>query len=140
MRYLLDTCVISELISAKRHPGVVAWVDDRDEETLFLSVLTIGEIQKGISKLEDHKKRERLQTWVERDLSQRFRGRILDVNQEVASRWGRLLGEAERRGQTLPIMDSLIATTALTHNLVVVTRNVRDMERCNVEVFDPWNE
>jgi len=138
VKYLLDTCLISELVKKEPHPGVVNWLDQQDEQTLFLSVLNLGELQKGISKLTDGTKKDELQDWIGLDLVERFTGRILDIDLETALCWGRIQGEAERAGEKLPVMDSLIAATAAAHGLVVVTRNVRDMERCGVRVCNPW--
>lgn len=138
MKYLLDTCLISELVKKEPNPGVVNWLDEQDEQTLFLSVLNLGELQKGISKLTDGTKKDELQAWIGLDLVERFTGRILDIDLETALCWGRIQGEAERTGEKLPVMDSLIAATATAHGLVVVTRNVRDMERCGVRVCNPW--
>ena len=138
MKYLLDTCLISELVKKEPNPAVVSWLDEEDEQKLFLSVLNLGELQKGISKLPDNAKKDELQAWVALDLVERFAGRILDIDLETALSWGRLQGEAEQAGEKLPVMDSLIAATAVAHGLVVVTRNVRDMERCGVKVCNPW--
>lgn len=137
MRYLLDTCVVSELVKPAPHPGVVRWLQEREEETLFLSVLTFGELQKGISKLPPGPRQESLREWVAADLVLRFSGRTLDIDTDVAVAWGEMQGEAEGRGERLPVMDSLIAATAVVHNLTVVTRNTRDIERCGVGVFNP---
>lgn len=138
MKYLLDTCLISELVKKEPHPGVVNWLDEQDEQTLFLSVLNLGELQKGISKLPDCTKKDELQAWIGLDLVERFAGRILDIDLDTALWWGRIQGEAERAGEKLPVMDSLIAATAAAHGLIVVTRNVKDMERCGVRVCNPW--
>lgn len=138
MKYLLDTCLISELVKREPNPGVVNWLDEQDEQTLFLSVLNLGELQKGISKLPNGTKKDELQSWIALDLVERFTGRILDIDLETALCWGRIQGEAEQAGLNLPVMDSLIAATAAAHGLVVVTRNVRDMERCGVKVCNPW--
>lgn len=138
MKYLLDTCLISELVKKEPNPAVVNWLDEQDEQKFFLSVLNLGELQKGISKLPDGAKKEELQTWVALDLVERFTGRILDLDLETALCWGRLQGETEQAGEKLPVMDSLIAATAAAHGLIVVTRNVRDIERCKVKVFNPW--
>jgi predicted nucleic acid-binding protein len=138
VKYLLDTCLISELVKREPNPAVVAWLDDQDEQKLFLSVLNLGELQKGISKLPDGTKKEELQAWVALDLVERFTGRILELDLETALCWGRLHGEAERAGEKLPVMDSLIAAAAAAHGLIVVTRNVRDIERCGVRVCNPW--
>ncbi len=138
MKYLLDTCLVSELVKKEPNPAVVSWLDEQDEQKLFLSVLNLGELQKGISKLPDGTKKEELQAWVALDLVERFTGRILELDLETALCWGRLQGEAEQAGEKLPVMDSLIAATAAAHGLVVVTRNVKDIERCGVRVCNPW--
>ena len=136
--YLLDTSLLSELVKRTPNPAVVAWVDARDEDTLFISVITLGELQKGVSKLPASPRKEGLQSWLAQDLVQRFGGRILPVDSAVALAWGALPGEAERSGSKLPVVDSLIAATASVHNLTVVTRNVRDLQRCSVPVVNPW--
>ena len=138
MNYLLDTCLISELLKKEPNPAVMAWLDAQDEQTLFLSVLNLGELQKGISKLAKGTKQEELQAWVSHDLAERFSGRILTVDQETALCWGRLQGDAERRGEKLPVMDSMIAASAAVHGMSVVTRNTKDLERCGVQVCNPW--
>jgi predicted nucleic acid-binding protein len=138
VKYLLDTCLVSELVKKVPNPAVVSWLDEQDEQKLFLSVLNLGELQKGISKLPDGTKKNELQAWVALDLVERFTGRILEIDLETALCWGRLQGEAEQAGEKLPVMDSLIAATAATHGLIVVTRNVKDIERCGVRVCNPW--
>ena len=138
MKYLLDTCVISELVKKEPHPAVIRWLDGCDESRIYMSVLTIGELMKGIAKLADGDRRERLQSWVTNDLSVRFEQRLVEIDTEVAWAWGMMLGEAERRGEKLPVIDSLIAATANVHSLIVVTRNVHDMVRCQATVFNPW--
>lgn len=139
MKYLLDTCLISELVKKAPGTSVVKWLDSQDEQKLFLSVITFGELQKGISKLQDGSRKDELQAWIEHDLALRFAGRVIDMDLETLLAWGRMQGEAEQRGETLPAMDSLIAATAKAHGLVVVTRNVRDIERCRVRTFNPWS-
>jgi hypothetical protein len=105
---------------------------------LFLSVITLGELQKGIAKLTDGRRRAKLEAWVEHDLVDRFEGRVLLVDLAVASRWGALSGQAEARGAPVPVIDSLIAATAMTLALTVVTRNVKDFEACGAACLDPW--
>jgi len=129
---------VSELVKSTRNPAVIAWVDAHDENTLFISAITLGEIQKGISKLQDSSRKEVLQSWLSQDLAPRFNGRTLFVDNAVALAWGALQGEAQRNSITLPVVDCLIAATARIHDLTVVTRNVRDMERCGVSVINPW--
>ncbi len=136
--YLLDTVFVSEFVKDTPDPNVVAWARIHDDSSSFVSVVTLGEIQKGISRLLDSKRKERLQTWLIDDLVHRFNGRILPVDNAVALTWGALQGEAQRGGNQLPIVDCLIAATASVHNLTVVTRNVRDMQRCGVPVLNPW--
>lgn len=114
--------------------------DEQDEQSLFLSVLTIGELQKGISTTPYSARKDELQAWVEHDLTLRFTGRIIDIEMEVMLIWGQLQGESELKGESLPVMDSLIAATAKAHGLVVVTRNVKDIERCQVRVCNPWQQ
>lgn len=138
MRYLLDTTVLSETRKPQPAEGLVRWLAERDETTLFISALTLGELHAGIIRLPEGKRRDELQNWVDRDLAARFRGRILAIDGEVAAEWGRLSGAARSRGQPLPVVDSLIAATAVVHRLTVVTRNVRDIERCGAKVLDPW--
>jgi len=138
VKYLLDTCLISELVKKEPNPAVVAWLDEQDEQKLFLSVLNLGELQKAVSKLSDSTRKSELQAWIALDLVERFDGRIIEVDRATALCWGRLQGEAEQAGEKLPVMDSLIAATAAAHGLVVVTRNVRDMERCGATVCNPW--
>jgi predicted nucleic acid-binding protein len=138
VKYLLDTCLISELVKKEPNPAVVKWLDEQDEQSLFLTVLNLGELQKGISKLPVGKKKDELQAWVALDLVERFTGRILEIDLETALLWGKLQGESEQAGEKLPVMDSLIAATATAHGLVVVTRNVKDLERCGAKIFNPW--
>ncbi|HNV55980.1 MAG TPA: type II toxin-antitoxin system VapC family toxin [Smithellaceae bacterium] len=138
MKYLLDTCVISELVKKEPHPSVIRWMDTGDESKMYLSVLTLGEIIKGINKLPNGDRREKLQSWVTNDLVQRFGSRLLEIDAEISMAWGTMLGEAERLGEKLPVVDSLIAASANVHDLIVVTRNVKDMERCRTKVFNPW--
>lgn len=138
MSWLLDTCVVSELVRPRPKASVVSWVRERDESDLFVSVITIGELEKGIAKLPDSTKRVRLEHWVRRELADRFCDRLLVIDSGVAARWGALVGVAEARGQPLPVIDSLIAATSLQHDLTVVTRNTDDLERCGARCFNPW--
>ncbi|WP_391572394.1 type II toxin-antitoxin system VapC family toxin [Cohnella sp.] len=113
-------------------------MDERDESALFLSVITFGELQKGISELSDKDRAARLQVWIDQDLTERFHGRTLSLDLNILMTWGQIQGNSEKVGIALPVMDSLIAATAITHNLTVVTRNVKDIERCQVPVYNPW--
>jgi predicted nucleic acid-binding protein len=107
------------------------------ESALYLSVLTIGELRKGIDSLPNSRRRDKLESWVGA-IKARFDGRILELALPAAEQWGAMVAEGFRLGAPLPIVDGLIAATALEHGLVLVTRNVRDFERLGVEVFNPW--
>ncbi len=140
MSYLVDTCVISEVIRPRPAASVVAWLEAQDDEALFLSVIAFGEIAKGVETLGDAKRRAKLRQWLENDLATWFAGRVLAIDAVVAARWGALAGDAERRGRPAPVVDGLIAATALVHNMPVVTRNVADFESFGVACIDPWSE
>ncbi|MBN8215764.1 MAG: type II toxin-antitoxin system VapC family toxin [Spirochaetes bacterium] len=138
MNYLLDTCVISELAKPVPEARVVEWIRSCDEDRLFLSVLTLGEIQKGISRLADGKRKNAIQRWLDGELRVRFEGRILPIDEEVALGWGLMQGEAEAKGRRVPALDGLIAATALVHQCTVATRNTADVEPTGARVFNPW--
>ena len=140
MSFLLDTPVVSELVKSSPHAPVVEWMAAHDEAMLYLSVLTVGEIEKGIARLPASARRTRLQSWVRRDLVARFGERLLPIDARTATRWGALSGEAESRGRPVPVIDSLIAATALAHGFAVVTRNAADFERCGVACVNPWSD
>src|SRR5215472_10651297 len=124
--FLLDTNCISELVRPNPEPRVMEWMDAADEALLYLSVLTFGEIRKGIAGLAQGKRRTHLETWLEVDLQARFSGRILPVDSAIADRWGLLAAESKRKGKALSVIDGLLAATALHHNLTVVSRNGSD--------------
>jgi len=138
MSYLLDTCLLSELRKPDPDANVVTWVNSIDEARLFISAVTLGEIQKGIAKLEDSKRKRAFQVWLEQDLIERFKGRVLAVDSDIALEWGSLQGEFARLGRPLPVIDSLIAATAIRHNLTLATRNTVDFERLPVKLLNPW--
>lgn len=138
MSFLLDTCVISELAREAPATGVLAWIESAEESTLFLSVLTFGELEKGIARLPSSARRRKIEAWVRDELAGRFSGRVLPIDRAVAERWGQISGASEARGKPLPVIDALIAATAVVHGLTVVTRNTTDFERCGVKCLDPW--
>ncbi|GHT98007.1 ribonuclease VapC [Betaproteobacteria bacterium] len=135
MSYLIDTNVLSELRKRVPDTNVVRWVAERPAATLYLSVLTLGELRKGITALPEGARRQKLQDWLEVELPAFFAGRILPVDVAVAERWGWLMGAARR---SLPAIDSLLAATALTHQLTLVTRNLKDFHTPNLDVQNPW--
>jgi toxin FitB len=138
MSYLLDTCVLSELIKPQPNQNVATWIEKIQESHLYISAITMGEIQKGISKLENSNKKQSLQIWLEQDLAARFSGRILSVDAEVSLEWGNMQGQAIRTGMTLPVIDCLIAATAKCHNLTLITRNLDDFKNLPINLINPW--
>jgi predicted nucleic acid-binding protein len=136
--FLLDTNIISELIKPKPEPRLVTWLSGTDESLLYLSVLTLGEIRKGIEALKQPARRVQLETWLDSELRLRFSGRILTVDDDVADRWGVIVGRAAARKIALPVIDGLLAATALHYNLTLVTRNSKDVVGTEVSVFNPW--
>ena len=136
--FLLDTNVISELVRPRPDAHVRRWIEGTDESLLYLSVLTLGEIRKGIASVRDESKRAGLEGWLDSDMVARFWGRILDVDRGVADRWGRLAAEAAAKKTPLPVIDGLLAATAMQHNLMLVTRNTKDVAATGVPLLDPW--
>jgi toxin FitB len=140
VNYLLDTNCISEPTRDRPEPRVLSWLDAVDESQLYLSVLTVGEIRKGASTLPNGRHRSGLEIWLEREVKVRFSGRILPVDEDIAERWGWLAAEAKMRGRPLPVIDGLLAATALHYNLVLVSRNVSDFLTTSVPSLNPWQE
>jgi len=137
VKYLLDTCVISELVKPSPNPMVLDWLNDIPSERLFLSVITIGEIRKGLTKLPDSKRKDRLTEWLN-SLLEDYQDRIYTIDLTVAENWGVMQGKAEKSGMPMSSMDSLIAAIAYTHNLVLVTRNIIDFKATNLPINNPW--
>ena len=135
MSYLIDTNVLSELRKRQPDANVVAWLEERPRQSLHLSVLSLGEIRKGIESVADAAFRQTLTDWLETDLPTDFVGRLLSLDAPVADRWGRVQATA---GRTLPVIDGLLAATALQHDLTLVTRNVKDFAGLGVPLIDPW--
>jgi predicted nucleic acid-binding protein len=135
LSYLIDTNVLSELRRKTPDEQVVNWVNSRPATSLYLSVLTLGELRKGIESLADAKRRLKLADWLETELPLFFAGRIISIDDGVADRWGRLLAHA---GQTLPAIDSLLGATAAHHGLTMVTRNSKYFANLGLEVLNPW--
>ena len=136
--YLLDTNCISEMVRVQPEPRVLAWMQAAEETLLHLSVLTLGEIRKGLAGLPQGKRRTRLEAWLDVELRARFAGRILPIDAAVADRWGLLAAEAKREGRTLSAIDGLLAATAWQFNLTIISRNVHDFTDTRVQVFNPW--
>lgn len=138
MSYLLDTCVLSEYSQKQPNPKVLAWIDSIAETRLYVSALSLGEIRQGVAHLGNTKKSARLMAWLDAELLPRFEHRVLSVDTEIALVWGELRGTSMRKGKPASLFDSLIAATAHVHGFSVVTRNVRDFENFDVNIFDPW--
>ena len=135
MSYLLDTNVISELVRLKPAKAVLAWFENIPSDALHISVLTLGEIRKGVEQMPDGARREKLRLWLEHDLADWFETRVLPIDIQVADRWGRLIAQM---GRPVPSIDSLLAATALHHELRLVTRNQKDFDYPGLEVINPW--
>jgi tRNA(fMet)-specific endonuclease VapC len=138
VKYLLDTNVISELIAKQPNQQVVRWIDALDTNSVYLSVITIGELRKGIEKLADSPRKDTLSVWLTDDLLVRFDGRVLPVDADVMLIWGELTGRLERVGRRLPAIDSLIAALAIHHSCSLVTHNEDDFKDTGVTVLNPW--
>ena len=137
MSFLVDTCALSELVKPRPSNNVCEWFDATPPEALFLSVLTLGEIRKGVEKLEGGRRRAQIATWLETELPDWFEDRVLPVDVRVADEWGRLTA---RLPKPIPAIDSLIAATAIRHRLAIVTRNESDFAKTGVDILNPWND
>ena len=135
--YLLDTNCISELVRPAPHASVLAWMEAADESVMYLSVLTLGEIRKKLASMPQSRRRTRLETWLETELRERFRDRVLAIDEEVADRWGLLAADAKKNGKALSVIDGLLAATAIQHNLTIVSRNVSDFADAS-QLLNPW--
>jgi toxin FitB len=139
MSFLLDTCVVSELVSRKPNRAVLNWIDTVDEHQLYLSAVTLGEIQRGIERAPDPQRKEVLQAWLTDELLLRFAGRIIELDIKTMMAWGELAGKLDNRGKPMPAIDALIAASCIHHGLTLVTRNVSDFQFAGIKVFNPWS-
>jgi tRNA(fMet)-specific endonuclease VapC len=138
VNYLLDTCVISELISRRPAEKVVRWVDSVPEDRVYLSVITLGEIKKGIEKLEESERKSTLAAWLEDELVPRFKSRLVPLDLDTLIEWGGLTARLDKMGRPIPAIDSLIAASALHGDFVLVTRNLSDFADTGVQLLNPW--
>lgn len=139
MSFLLDTCTISEPKQKQPNPKVLEWLDAQDESKLYLSVLTIGEIKKGIARLDSSRKQAALEKWLEQ-LRIRFSRRILPFSEKTFLVWGKMCGEFEKKGVLRPAFDSLLEAAALEHDFIFVTRNVKNFTHSSVTILNPWDD
>ena len=137
-RYLLDTNVISEFASGQPHQQVLSWFQAHKEDVIFLSGVTIGELQKGISRLPDSKRKTQLEGWLNNTLMAQYEGYILPADVETFKVWGTISAEAEKAGQKMQVVDALIAAFAKQHRLKLVTRNVSDFTQAGIDLVNPW--
>jgi predicted nucleic acid-binding protein len=140
LRYLLDTNVLSETRRPRPDSAVIAFLETTDEDSLFLSVITLAELRRGVDRLPSGRRRSALNEWLENDLIARFDGRILGIERETADAWGRLMARAERNGRTPAVLDVWIAAIAVVHGMTVVTRDVADFTPLSDQVFNPWSD
>jgi predicted nucleic acid-binding protein len=138
MSYLLDTNVISEFTSPQPNAAVVAWLTAHQHTILYLSVITLGEIQQGIQRLPTSKKREELEQWFQQELLVQYADFILPIDTNIMLQWGTLTAQLIQQGSKLPVMDGLIAATAVQHKLTLVTRNTSDFAATNISLVNPW--
>jgi hypothetical protein len=138
VRYLLDTNVISEWTKPKPDAKVVAWLESVDEANLYLSVLAFAEVRLGIERLPLGPKRERLTVWLDQDLGERFAGRIIAIDRDIAEGWAVLVARGRAQGSPPSILDAFLAAIALVHGMTLVTRNLRDVAPLGIAVFSPW--
>ena len=137
--FLLDTNVLSEFNRrGEPDPLVYQWLEAADPESLYVSVLTFGEIRLGVELLPPSKRRSKLEQWLEQDLPEWFEGRILPIDQSIADRWGSIRAQAQMKGRPLSVIDALLAATALRHNLILVSRNVSDFSVVGLAIINPW--
>ena len=138
MNFLLDTNVLSEVRRSQPDRRVLAWLDQVDEDRVYLSVISIAEIARGVALLDEGSRKSELAQWLEHELPARFDGRIVPADAPAALIWGKLLADAKRGGSGLSVMDGWIAAIALAKGLTLVTRNTKDFLQSGVSLFDPW--
>jgi len=136
--FLLDTNCISEIVRPKPEPRVIEWMEAADENLLYLSVLTLGEIRRSVAGLPHGLRKTRLEAWLEVDLPERFEGRIVSIDRTIADGWGLLAADARREGKGLSVVDGLLAATALHYDLTLVSRNTLDFHVTHARLLNPW--
>lgn len=140
MNFLLDTNVVSEWVKPRPDPGVIEWLADADEDRLFLSVATLAELRYGVERLPVGRKSAQLREWLATELTSRFEGRVVVIDDTVAGAWGKLLAKADAAGRPMSTMDGFLAATAAVHQMTLVTRNEMDFAAAAIKTFNPWSE
>jgi predicted nucleic acid-binding protein len=138
LSFLLDTNVLSEMRKPKPDANVFNWLNTTDESRIFISVASIAEIERGIASMEPGRRKSEIDHWFREGMLRRFEDRIIQIGPTVALAWGQLVAEAKRRGFGLSLMDAALAATAQIHSLCLVTRNVKDFQRLDVLIKNPW--
>jgi predicted nucleic acid-binding protein len=138
MRVLMDTCVISELIKTPPDRNVLAWFERTGEEDIYISCLTLGEIEYGIGRLPDGKKKNDIALWF-RDLKEQFREQTIPVTVEISLRWGAIRADVQKKGYDISVVDGIIAATSICGNFILATRNISDFRHVGVDIINPWN-
>lgn len=140
MAYLLDTCTISEMVAVKPNQNVLEWFKSQPEKSLYLSIITIGEIEKGIYQLAQSKRKLLLEAWLFDELAPIFRGRLIEIDRKLITTWAKMVAELKIKGMIRQSFDSLIEATALHHQLILVTRNVKNFQNSSVTILNPWED
>jgi predicted nucleic acid-binding protein len=138
MSFLLDTNVVSEWVKPAPDARVVRWLNEVDEDHVFLSVACLAEIRRGVELMDPGRRRDRLTDWLTGELPTRFEGRILDIDSRIAEAWGVVTARGHKAGLNLGSMDAFFAATAVVHRLTLVTRNVQHFEALDISLFNPW--
>ncbi len=139
MSFLLDTTAVSEWMKPSPNPGVIRWLDEVDEDRVYLSVMTLAELRYGAERLAPGARKSRLETWLREELPLRFEGRLLNIETTIANAWGRIISRCSAAGKPIGVMDAFFAATAEVHALVFVTRNVSDFTASGVSLINPWS-
>lgn len=140
MSFLLDTNVLSEGAKPRPNAGVLDWLAAADEDSLFLSVVSLAELRHGLERMAEGARRSALDDWLTGALPDRFAGRVLDIDADVADHWGRIVARGQAAGRPISAMDAFIAATAEKHRLTLVTRNVSDFDITGLRLLNPWKE
>ena len=138
MSFLLDTNVVSEWTKTRPNTGVITWLEEVDEDRVFVSVITLAELRYGLERMSAGKRKVRLEEWLRDELPLRFEGRVLPIDRAIADAWGQVVASREHKGHPMSVMDAFIAATAEVHELTLVTRNTSDFELSVRSVVNPW--